>query len=547
MKHLEEQQKLIRDRIEEIPEDPFENIKSKPLPILEHKAISNDHDSENRKEKPIIVKKEIEITPELIPYQLNNGFYSMMYSVWAILDKVDNDQDKFTLNAYRLCKLIKRQKLKSKHTLDNGELQFYSRMLAEIFKKWVGYGHSDWKVREKLPSPTFTVQFIRKTEEPYKPTKEEENNHKEYYRVKDIASKINDTRQSIQYTISHNNIKPVKKEGSGNLTIPLYNENQVKEIIRLHKNRKEDRLKHKTSYGNCPQCDSRNIKKSGTKIQRNKEVQRYQCKDCKRIFQKNNKEQADIEPKEKTNHEIQDKQEDINEELEEEVIREITRADILKETGVNYYQFYKALKLMPDGFGRFQEGGYSKTAYFYSEEEAKKLIAEINKQNPDIEKKQIIAEPEEEISEIPTKSPQNPTVLTEDKDIETPHIKDDEGVTRTFSIEQIARKLHCNLPELEEFANIHDIKPDVEYEYSLAKGSELMSAYQKNREKLPKEEMRVIKIKEVAEQLGCSKSDVKQLMQFSNKKIGEIRKRCWRFSENEVEILREIKLKKKRS
>lgn len=103
--------------------------------------------------------------------RLSNGFHSMMHSVWEILDKVDPDIDILTLTCYKLGKLIKRKKVKSRHTLDDTEISYYSRMLYEIFREWVRYGHRDWKVKEKVPSGSLTVQFIRKQEEPYQPTK----------------------------------------------------------------------------------------------------------------------------------------------------------------------------------------------------------------------------------------------------------------------------------------------------------------------------------------------------------------------------------------
>lgn len=101
--------------------------------------------------------------------QLSNGFHSMMYCVSEILDKLDFDQEKFTLNAYKLGKLIKRQKVKSKHTLDDVEISYYSRMLYEILKHWGRYGHKDWKIMEKVPSSSLTVQFIRKKDKDYQP------------------------------------------------------------------------------------------------------------------------------------------------------------------------------------------------------------------------------------------------------------------------------------------------------------------------------------------------------------------------------------------
>ncbi len=98
---------------------------------------------------------------------LSNGFHSMMHSVWEILDNVDFETEKFTVNAYKLGKLIKRQKVKSKHTLEENEISYYSKKLYEIRKFWATYGHPDWKIKEKVPSGSFTVQFIRKTEEDY--------------------------------------------------------------------------------------------------------------------------------------------------------------------------------------------------------------------------------------------------------------------------------------------------------------------------------------------------------------------------------------------
>jgi len=93
---------------------------------------------------------------------LSNGFHTMMYAVWEILDKLDRDVTMFSMNAIKLGKLIKRQKLKSKHTLTQQEISYYSRGLIEVCRNWAIYGHPDWKVKEKTPSSMFTVVFERK-------------------------------------------------------------------------------------------------------------------------------------------------------------------------------------------------------------------------------------------------------------------------------------------------------------------------------------------------------------------------------------------------
>lgn len=91
-----------------------------------------------------------------------NGFDTMMYAVWELLDKVDMNQDTFSMNCFKLGKLIKRQKLKSKHTLEPKEISYYSKSLVEIYKGWGMNGHPDWKVREKEMSSVFTIVFERK-------------------------------------------------------------------------------------------------------------------------------------------------------------------------------------------------------------------------------------------------------------------------------------------------------------------------------------------------------------------------------------------------
>jgi hypothetical protein len=92
----------------------------------------------------------------------SNGFHAMMYAIWELLDKVDIHQDKISMNAIKLGKLIKRQKLKSKHTLDQKEIRYYTISLVEIFKSWGTHGHKDWKVKEKDMASVFTVNFERK-------------------------------------------------------------------------------------------------------------------------------------------------------------------------------------------------------------------------------------------------------------------------------------------------------------------------------------------------------------------------------------------------
>lgn len=94
----------------------------------------------------------------------SNGFHTMMYAVWELLDKVDIHTDRISLNAIKLGKYIKRQKLKSKHTLDKKELRYYSNSLAEIYKSWGRRGHKDWTVRENEFSASFSVIFERKKE-----------------------------------------------------------------------------------------------------------------------------------------------------------------------------------------------------------------------------------------------------------------------------------------------------------------------------------------------------------------------------------------------
>lgn len=92
----------------------------------------------------------------------SNGFHSMMYALWEMLDKVDMNVNGISMNAIKLGKLIKRQKLKSKHTLDQKEIRYYTLGLVEIYKNWGRYGHKDWKVSEREMSSIFTVYFERK-------------------------------------------------------------------------------------------------------------------------------------------------------------------------------------------------------------------------------------------------------------------------------------------------------------------------------------------------------------------------------------------------
>jgi len=94
--------------------------------------------------------------------EYSNGFHTMMYAVWELLDKVNIESNSISMNAFKLGKLIKRQKIKSKHTLDQKEIYYYSQSLKEIYKEWARHGHPDWSVREKEISSVFTVIFERK-------------------------------------------------------------------------------------------------------------------------------------------------------------------------------------------------------------------------------------------------------------------------------------------------------------------------------------------------------------------------------------------------
>lgn len=94
--------------------------------------------------------------------EFSNGFHAVMYCVSEILDKVDLKQDRITFNYSKLGKLIKRQRVKSKHTLGDKEIRYYGKKLVEIFKNWGTHGHEEWIVRQKNPSSVFTVVFIRK-------------------------------------------------------------------------------------------------------------------------------------------------------------------------------------------------------------------------------------------------------------------------------------------------------------------------------------------------------------------------------------------------
>ena len=93
---------------------------------------------------------------------LSNGFHTMMYAVWEILDKLDDNVESISMNGIKLGKLIKRHPLKSKHTLTRKEINCYSRGLIEICQNWGVHGHPSWNVREKTPSSMFTAVFYRK-------------------------------------------------------------------------------------------------------------------------------------------------------------------------------------------------------------------------------------------------------------------------------------------------------------------------------------------------------------------------------------------------
>ena len=93
--------------------------------------------------------------------RLSNGFHPIMYAVWELLDKVDIERDYISMNAIKLGKLIKRIPLKSKHTLDDKEIHYFSIGLKEIYMNWATFGHPEWKVRER-DAFVFTIVFERK-------------------------------------------------------------------------------------------------------------------------------------------------------------------------------------------------------------------------------------------------------------------------------------------------------------------------------------------------------------------------------------------------
>ncbi len=94
---------------------------------------------------------------------ISNEFHTLMYAVWEILEKLDIHQDIFSLNAMKFGKLIKRQKIKSKHTLNQKEIAYYTQALVEIYRNWAMYGHRDWTVKEREMTAVFTIEFKRKT------------------------------------------------------------------------------------------------------------------------------------------------------------------------------------------------------------------------------------------------------------------------------------------------------------------------------------------------------------------------------------------------
>lgn len=85
-----------------------------------------------------------------------------MFSLKQILDKLNPDVESITLNAKKLGKLIKGQKIKSRYTLTEDENWYYASGLKELYRNWGFYGDRGWTVEEKTPNPRFTVIFRRK-------------------------------------------------------------------------------------------------------------------------------------------------------------------------------------------------------------------------------------------------------------------------------------------------------------------------------------------------------------------------------------------------
>ena len=109
----------------------------------------------------IVIKGEFSISDEKLK---SNGFHTMMHTVWEMLDKVDINQPYITIHGVKLGKYIKRIPLKSKHTLDENEVAYYTRGLMEVFRSWPTHGHPNWNVRQKQMSERFAVIFERKVE-----------------------------------------------------------------------------------------------------------------------------------------------------------------------------------------------------------------------------------------------------------------------------------------------------------------------------------------------------------------------------------------------
>lgn len=113
-------------------------------------------------------------------------------------------------------------------------------------------------------------------------------------------SKIPDWYTVMEWDILNVKLKLEESNSNIRMTKPLWNVEKIelllqdiKEFIELENMKKlnyiNDREKERNDwlkYISCPNCNSKNIHKKDKRKRKNFEVQRYQCMDCKRIFQK---------------------------------------------------------------------------------------------------------------------------------------------------------------------------------------------------------------------------------------------------------------------
>lgn len=113
-------------------------------------------------------------------------------------------------------------------------------------------------------------------------------------------SKIPDWYTVMEWDILNIKLKLEESNSNIRMTKPLWNIEKIelllqdiKEFIELENMKKlnyiNDREKERNDwlkYISCPNCNSKNIHKKDKRKRKEFEIQRYQCMDCKRIFQK---------------------------------------------------------------------------------------------------------------------------------------------------------------------------------------------------------------------------------------------------------------------